>query len=288
VSPDGRYIAFAAGDNSDALQIYTYDLVTGDSRQLTFEGDHDSPEWSPDGEWIVFNTFGGGLTRLSIMRADGAGDPETLLESDTLAVFTGSWHGDETVFVCNDGTGNDTCSGRMVSDGNGWTIEMDASTYLGAEWVEREPRFSPEGDLVALVSRRGSDTDELYVATWPDPLTQERGTTRSQCCVYDPRWSADGATVYYQTGGPGTDTIWRIPVERDPLNLLAPEVVFTGLELIGIDVFDDGRILMSAFEDGSAPALQDGAAGDQVPIRHFLVVNWQAELERKLVEARGR
>jgi serine/threonine-protein kinase len=286
VSPDQRYIAFAAGEDFNALQIYTYDLQTGDDRQLTYQGDHGEPAWSPDGEWIVFSTFTGSVSSLSIIRADGVGEPETLLARDSLRLLTPRWFGDELVLTCWNPSGRpDVCRGRMQSEGEGWTLEFSEEPYLSAEWDEAEAMPSPDGQLIALESEMGSEVGELYVATWPDPTTQDRGTRRESCCLNDPKWASDGSAVYFYTTS-AADTVWRATVERDPLNVLQPEMVFTGLDLVDLDVFDDGRLLLNAYVDDSQPNGTAGPTASEIPIRHFLVVNWRAELERKLAEAR--
>jgi dipeptidyl aminopeptidase/acylaminoacyl peptidase len=60
-SPDGEYIAYFhdAWDTPSSpgyptgLYIINKD---GTNRQLVLEGQHWSPSWSPDGEWLVFST----------------------------------------------------------------------------------------------------------------------------------------------------------------------------------------------------------------------------------------
>jgi TolB protein len=55
-----------------AREIFRLDLATGKTTQLTFGGNNASPAYSPDGQYIVFNSLrNGGQADLYIMRADG-------------------------------------------------------------------------------------------------------------------------------------------------------------------------------------------------------------------------
>ena len=55
VSPDGRYVAFAAWKGDDRGDLYLLDMASGGLRQLTGVSDYDrSPRFSHDGERIFF------------------------------------------------------------------------------------------------------------------------------------------------------------------------------------------------------------------------------------------
>jgi Tol biopolymer transport system component len=83
-SPDGKEIAFRS--NEDCGNICVVDIETGKTKCLTNTmADHMSPDWSPDGEWIVFAATPPGQTcvgthgepialpwRLCIMKSDGS------------------------------------------------------------------------------------------------------------------------------------------------------------------------------------------------------------------------
>jgi TolB protein len=71
-SPDGRYLLIAAGppDNKDIFRI---DADTGAVARLTSGGNNNSPAYSPDGQWIVFNSLRvNDQADLYLMRSDGS------------------------------------------------------------------------------------------------------------------------------------------------------------------------------------------------------------------------
>ncbi|MEW5916194.1 MAG: amidohydrolase, partial [Gemmatimonadota bacterium] len=80
-SPDGKRIAFVALD-----RLYTVDWPSGTPRRVTDAnlGEY-QPEWSPDGQWLVYTTWstsdGGALYKL---RMDGRSRPQRLTTSSAL------------------------------------------------------------------------------------------------------------------------------------------------------------------------------------------------------------
>ncbi|MDQ0209454.1 TolB family protein [Arthrobacter bambusae] len=94
VSPDGQtlaYVGIEAGDFTQPGRLITMPAAGGPSALLdTGPGHCDGPEYSPDGEWLYFNTEAftdrPGRAQLARVRTSG-GKPEHLLESDTVDWF---------------------------------------------------------------------------------------------------------------------------------------------------------------------------------------------------------
>ena len=62
-SPDGEYIAYYHYSSEfPEPQVYPSGLYIidkdGGNRQLVLEGHHENPDWSPDGQWLVFSSRG--------------------------------------------------------------------------------------------------------------------------------------------------------------------------------------------------------------------------------------
>lgn len=80
VSPDGAFLTFIGGPELATFapyNIYTFELATGVLTQISFsDRRHDGAEYSPDGEWIYFNSERTsplvGHCQLFRMRPDGS------------------------------------------------------------------------------------------------------------------------------------------------------------------------------------------------------------------------
>jgi Tol biopolymer transport system component len=72
-SLDGKTLAYAAARDG-AMGIYTIPAVGGEETCLIDGGGHyDGPDYTPDGDWIWFNSDRGGSMQLWRVRPDGSG-----------------------------------------------------------------------------------------------------------------------------------------------------------------------------------------------------------------------
>ena len=81
-SPDGQWLVFTGGrkltpDGPDKYDIYKIPATGGDEIRLTgTPGLSDGPEFSPDGQYIYFNSTRTGLMQLWRMKPDGSGQEQ--------------------------------------------------------------------------------------------------------------------------------------------------------------------------------------------------------------------
>lgn len=98
VSPDGKelaYVGIEAGDFTQPGRLMTIPASGGAATPLSVDGHCDGPEYSPDGQWLYFNTEAftdhpghAQLARLPASRGDSNGRaPERLLKSETVDWF---------------------------------------------------------------------------------------------------------------------------------------------------------------------------------------------------------
>ena len=72
-SPDGRWIAYSAGDGPDTYEIYVIAADGSQRRRLTTNQAQDlNPAWSPDGRSIAYSSNATGDYEIWVMDADGA------------------------------------------------------------------------------------------------------------------------------------------------------------------------------------------------------------------------
>jgi serine/threonine-protein kinase len=161
--------------------VWALDLRDRTLTRLSFEQDGHDPVWSPDGRWIAY-THANGLWR---RRSDGSGTPDSLFApgASTLG-FAPDGRQMLVAFVA--GAGFDVGLVRL-----GETKSL--TTLLATPFNEQFAEVSPDGRWMAY----GTDEtgrDEVYVRPFPEGgaklLVSQGGGT-------EPRWSADGRTLYY-------------------------------------------------------------------------------------------
>jgi Tol biopolymer transport system component len=132
-SPDGRRIAYSAGD-----QITVADIDGSGALAITTKGGT-APQWSPDGKRIAFTSFRAGRGQIFVIDADGRN--ERRLEADDVPGKAGfaTWSPDGTriAFASTRHTscppdGSDLCPQRIYTiraDGTGVrVVASDAVT----------------------------------------------------------------------------------------------------------------------------------------------------------------
>jgi TolB protein len=88
-SPDGRYLLVSAGPPGDK-DIFDIDLQANTIARLTHGGNNNSPSFSPDGQYVAYNSLrNGGQADIYISRADGT--DERQLTSDPEPDWQPQW-----------------------------------------------------------------------------------------------------------------------------------------------------------------------------------------------------
>ena len=98
-SPDGEWIAFVSASHEIVppvkfkitRHIYKTDVNGGHPVQLTDQGQNLNPAWSPDGKWIVFDSYHRGDDREGIYVMDANGRRLKRLNDQNLRAFNGTF-----------------------------------------------------------------------------------------------------------------------------------------------------------------------------------------------------
>jgi Tol biopolymer transport system component len=164
-SPDGRHIAFSAGDEGDEGEIYVMNADGSGLTPLTNTSAHhnDTPAWSPDGQRIAFSSGAEGKEDIYVMNADGS--DLTNLTNTTAQEASPTWSPDGTriAFVSNRDGNFDIY--MMNADGSGLTQLTNSPAR------DLFPAWSPDGRRIAFASDREGNPDgtgpympfEIYV-----------------------------------------------------------------------------------------------------------------------------
>lgn len=163
VSPDGERLGYVRlqpeGENWWAsATIHTVGVDGQSDRAVTTHpGPADGCEWTPDGEWILFNTeeFSPGHAQLARIRADGSGLEQLTFDERVNWFPHISPDGKVAVYLSYPPgtTGHPAdldVELRLVSTAD-WTSPMTLATLYGGQGTINVPSWAPNGSAFAFV-----------------------------------------------------------------------------------------------------------------------------------------
>ena len=272
LSDDGDRIAVQVSQGMDA-DIWVYELVRGTRTRLTTEAGSDrDPVWAPDGASIVFASSRNNVAgELFSMQADGSGEPELILTSDSAKdPYSFSPDGAKVAFYDRRGSDRDI---RILD-----LETRKEEPFVVTEFNERSPSFSPDGRFIAYVSD-ASGQDEIYVQPYPGPGNR---TVVSTDGGYGPVWRRDGKELFYRNG----DRMMAVEVRTDTspgeLSASAPQILFEG-SFVSEPSGGSGSRTYDVSAYGQRFLMIDGGdTGREL----LIVLNWLEELEARVPGAR--
>lgn len=195
ISRDGLHVVVDRRvPGADASSLWTIDLDTGSSRQLTSGIDADSPLWSPDGAAVLFRSLGGvgGNGNLYRLRVADPARIEPMVEGRA-ALWPAGWLPDGSGIVFRSTTLQNQAivpfpGGILFKRGD------DVVPYRVSQDVT-DARVSPDGSRMAWAS--SAVTEDIFVDDFPTgtrPIQVSRGGGMR------PRWRGDGRELYFRSG----------------------------------------------------------------------------------------
>ena len=199
-------IAYSQGDlfpGSEDLsahsQIFTLDPGSNAVKQLTNVGKDDAaaaPDWSADGDRIVYERRRKGRVEIWGMNADGGGQ-KRLTGKDGFDDFLPSFSRDGSRILyshCSDPFGIDffaDCDIDAInSDGTGHETILDART-----WLDVRAEYSPDSKHIAFSSDRGGLQSAIWVMR-ADGSGLKR-LTKPGLRAFFPDWRPDGRRIVF-------------------------------------------------------------------------------------------
>jgi DNA-binding winged helix-turn-helix (wHTH) protein len=250
------------GDPSD---IWVLDVTRGSRARLTAdtEVDHNAV-WSPDGEWIAFDSHRNDSHGIYRIRADGAVPEELLYDAGPYEVEVTDWSADRRFIVFHQ---DSMCLGCNYDV---WVLptfgERKPIRYTAGHFEELYGALSPDGRWLAYTTNE-SGTYQVVVQPFPDAsqgkwqISADGGTIS--------RWARGGRELYYiDVAG----SIVRVPITAEPVFDVGEPVRVGEAQGLGRwDVLPDGERLLKM--EPEIPLVSTAENADY-PIT--VILNWPA------------
>ncbi|HJP87987.1 MAG TPA: zinc ribbon domain-containing protein [Candidatus Limnocylindrales bacterium] len=203
ISFDAKKIIYSVEPGLKVVTISSRSFVN----HSTGSGDTDAT-WSPDGKQVAFaghrdRDTGSGKTDLEL-RIDGAtsGSSQPLTSNEVPDIepsFT--FDGKSIVWIQGD---KDQAEIKMIDIASKTVTDLTTDSF-----EDHEPTVSPDGNLLAFVSDRGSGGDfELYLMDLASPNHDIIPIATGQKNVRHPAWSPGGRYLVFSAGAEGSENLF--------------------------------------------------------------------------------
>ncbi len=203
--PDGSELTFVSFRGGGSGDVYRVSAAGSVSAVSSGEVGPRQPQWSGDGDRIVYmvdigNAFTGELVSLN---PDGTG---RMVHTPSFMWLYGAIdlnpEGDQVVNVEDDNNGNARLRYVDVPSAN--------SDYVtgGGTKFDRAPRYSPNGSQIAFERRADEDIDVFVISPTGSGIVNL--TDDQPAAAQAPRWSQDGTQLLYITDIGGNSEVFSM------------------------------------------------------------------------------
>jgi Tol biopolymer transport system component len=257
LSPDGRQIA--VGISEDRMEdVWLYELERGTFDRFTSVGGPGTPDWSPDGSQLSYQSNHTGRWQIFVEPADRIGAARSIDLGIAEPFDSVAWHPDGQTLAYG------------APPGDIWTTTLDGAErqqVTDTEFVEGLAAFSPDGKWMAFMSQE-EGREQVYVTPYPGPGRRQVVSTDGGD---EPMWSHDGSELFYRNGSEMMAVSFD-PAASPPLGqprlLFSVSSPFHAWNVPNYDVTPDGRFVMLLVNQNAEPP------------QRVVVLNWLEELRR--------
>ncbi len=210
VSPDGKMIAYVAEDKGRE-DLFVSRVAGGGRVRLTDdEALESTPEFSPDGERIVFTRAGSDSRRPEVWTVPTLGGQAARVLPDALEA---AWSADGTrlaLVLRRPGEGDTLAT--CASDGTNLAPVLRSD---GNYPFFRHPAWSPDGTQLVAVRSTGGVAGELWLVPMqgvPRRLWVDAPNVSSN----EPVFTADGRGILHESNRAGATNLWILPLGGGP------------------------------------------------------------------------
>lgn len=265
ISPDGKYVAYLSRRDLFSMNLYLADAGTGEivkkltssTRNAHFDAlrfMNSAGAWSPDGAEFAFVVFEDGDNEIALMNVNKRKVRRTIKLHDIPAVTDIAWSpgGDLLAVAGNDGGISNLYLYDLRTD------ELDQLT--GDVYSDYQPAWSPDGNTLAFVTDRGTETD----TTQQHYRTAQIGLMNIQTGDIDllsmgphvkhinPQFSPDGRSLFMVSDPDGVSNLYRFDFREETFYRITDIATgISGLTELSptMSVSENtGRVLMTVFD----------------------------------------